>query len=95
MAPADIALAALNVCGGALALIILAPFALLLPHLIRHRRVHRQLGIPPGSGWRDLPETSTCPICIADREFRDLPWHVRYSRNLKRRALRKKEFKID
>jgi hypothetical protein len=55
---------------------------------LHHRQVHRRLNL--GLGW-----SSQCPICLKDEENRAVPWHVRYSRDVRRRQIKREEFRED
>lgn len=53
--------------------------------VMKHRRVHRRLGLPTTGNFLD------CPMCTDERERRALPLSVRMSRDLKRKRLRREE----
>jgi hypothetical protein len=80
-----------NVSLGDIAVVVLGvgffagPLAAIGIASLHHRGVHRRLGIAPG--W-----SAQCPICVDEDEHRHMPWHVRYSRDLKRKQLKREEF---
>lgn len=85
MSPADVATGFLNAIGSLIWLMfgVMGVGAVWL--VLKHRRVHARLGLP-STGYY-----ATCPMCTDERERRELPWAVRYSRDLKRKRYKREE----
>lgn len=86
MAAGDLAIIALQVCGGVIWAMFLGIGVGAAVLAIRHRRTHERLGLPHG-GWH-----STCPMCIAERERDSVPWYWQHSRDAMRKRLKRQEF---